>query len=325
MIPERLLQGLDPDARALLDQRGAPLDYRNLDILEARKAVERRPRAAGEDVASSSDLEVIGVHGVFRVRVLRPVLDVELPAIVYFHGGGLVVGSIDSFDGLARSLAVGCRAVVINVDYYLAPEHAYPVATDQAYEALCWVAEHAAELGIDLGRISVAGDSAGGQLAAGVALQARDCGGPALLAQLLFYPGVDFDWDFPSADIYAEGPILLRSSAEWMKAQYFAGRGPKELSPYAVPVLADDLSNLPDAIVVTAEYDLIRDGCERYAERLRHAGNQVVIARYPGVGHGFITQGLRRSLLAVSDVCALMRSRQNVAVERRVSIALATP
>jgi acetyl esterase len=225
---------------------------------------------------------------------------------VYFHGGGMVLGSNHSFEPLARHLADAAGATVISVEYHLAPESPPPAQFDDAYAATSWIATHADQLGLDTTRLAVAGDSAGGTLAAGVALAARDRGGPPLCAQVLMYPGLDDDLTAPSMAAMPDAPMLSRVDIEYMRE---LADGPDH--PYAVPARVPDVSGLPQAIVVTAAADPIRDWGERYAQRLRDAGVQTTITRYPGAYHGFLmrSEATARGRLAVAEIGALMRAK----------------
>lgn len=297
---------MDPDVAAMLRGRPAPVDYRTSPIARARDIVENRVHRPGPSMHAVTDHEVIGVHGGFSVRVYRPGPATRAPGILYFHGGGMVVGSVRSFDGFARSLAHATDAVVVSVDYHLAPEHPYPVATDEAFEALTWLMGDAERLGIDPTRIAVVGDSAGGTIAAGLTLRWRDSGGtPSVRAQALLYPGTDEGFDYPSAAEFAHGPVLTLTNARWMREQYL-GKDTSEVTAYAIPSRATDLSGLPPTIVFTAELDLIRDGGEDFARSLRESGVLVVHARYPGVLHGFVTQEVERGKAALRDLAALL-------------------
>jgi acetyl esterase len=197
----------------------------------------------------------------------------------------------------------------------LAPEHRFPTATEEAYAATRWVVEHAAELGGNSRLVAVAGDSAGGGLAAAVCLMARDRGGPDLLFQLLMYAGVDRDLDTGSMATYEHGPLLTMADVIWMKAAYL-GTSSEPDHPYAVPANASDLAGLPAAIVVTAEHDPIRDGCERYGWRLRDAGVPTALLRYPGVCHGFLTQldDVARARVALGEIGGLVAAKFEAAL-----------
>jgi acetyl esterase len=302
----------DSDAAAILERTAAAgsRSLSELGVAGARDLMENMPRPPGPQMESIEDVVLPGPYGPLLVRLYRPSSSEVPPAIVFFHGGGMVMGSVDSYDHLARQLAAACSAMVASVDYRLAPEYKYPTATDEAHFATQWIFEHASEVGCDARRVAVAGDSAGGCLAAAVCLMARDRRGPAILAQLLVYPGVDRDYEQPSIHEFADGPILTLPDIIWMKAAYL-GTGDSPDHPYAVPANCADLTNLPEAILVIAANDPIRDGCEKYGLRLRDAGVQTALLRYPGVYHGFFSQGhlLHRARVAMGEVAALMRTK----------------
>ena len=246
------------------------------------------------------------------VRIYRPaqLCGDPAPVVVYLHGGGLVMGSNHSFEPLARGLADASGSVVVAVDYRLAPEHPPPAQFADAMAATEWVADHARDLAVDAGRLAVAGDSAGGALAAAVALAARDHGGPDIFAQLLLYPGLDRDMGAPSIVSMPQAPMLLRDDIVYMHELADAGVGAPH-DPYRVPAYAGDLGGLPQAIVVTGECDPIRDWGERYAERLRDARVQTTVTRYPGVYHGFLMryEATARGRLALAETGALLRAK----------------
>ena len=230
-----------------------------------------------------------------------------LPTIVFFHGGGFVLGDLDTHDNQCRALCREAEAVVLSVDYRLAPEHPFPAAPEDCFAATRWAAEHVDELGGDAGRIAVAGDSAGGNLAAVTALMARDAGGPALAAQLLIYPGTDFVGGYPSETENAEGFFLTRADMEWFREQYVAGADPTD--PRLSPVHAPDLAGLPPAVVVTAEFDPLRDQGDAYARALEEAGVHVIKRSYGGLIHGFFDLGALSPACAEAahEVCADLR------------------
>jgi acetyl esterase len=224
------------------------------------------------------------------VRIYRPGPDTaDRPAIVFFHGGGFVICSLDTHDAICRELAVGVDAVVINVDYRLAPETRWPGAAQDCYAATAWVAENAAELGIDPARIVVAGDSAGGNLAAVVTLLARDLCGPELAGQLLVYPMLDTDFDTESYRRNGLGYNVTVDHLRWYWQQYLGDHDGTD--PAAAPLLAPDLRDLPPAYIVMAEYCPLRTENEQYAARLTAAGVPATLVGYPGVAHGFFTLG----------------------------------
>jgi acetyl esterase/lipase len=265
-----------------------------VDAAQVRAQSDAMPRVPpAEDVASSEDRDIPGPAGDIPVRIYQPlgVDDASKPGVVYLHGGGWVICGLDSHDGVCRRLANELGATVVSVDYRLAPEHKHPAAADDSYAALCWTAEHAGELGIDLARLTVAGDSAGGNLAAVVAQRARDRNGPKLAFQLLVYPVVDSSDtrnDHASKTDNATGNFLTTDHMEWYREQYLphdeAGADP-DVSPH----LAESLEGLPPACIVTAEMDPLRDEGEHYAALLEAAGVPVVLYRAPGMFHGFFS------------------------------------
>ena len=253
------------------------------------------------------------------VRVYRPTLEQDLPALVYFHGGGFVICNLDTHDRLCRNLANASGAVVVSADYRLAPEHKFPAAAEDAYAATCYVAEHAAEFGVDPNRIAVGGDSAGGNLATVVALMARDRGGPSLKFQLLIYPVVDIDDDSPSMREYGHDHFLTRESMDWFIESYI-GREEDRRSPYASPWYASDLRGLPAAMVITAECDPLCDQGEAYARKLQSAGVPVVLKRYEGMIHPFFSLAgiIDAGRTATADAASAVRQALNAAAPANV-------
>lgn len=216
------------------------------------------------------------------VRVYRHSSDVPLPLVVFVHGGGFVLGNLDTHDGLARRIARDATAVVVSVDYRLAPEHPFPAAVDDCWTALRWAAAHADDLGVDPARVAVAGDSAGGNLAAALTHLAREAGGPSLVFQLLLYPVTSGHHDWPSVRENAGAPILTRRAMEWFAAQYSA-----DGSVRSAPATADSFADLPAAFVATAGADPLRDDGEAYAALLARDGIAVQQVRYEPLVHGF--------------------------------------
>ncbi|MFE7358113.1 alpha/beta hydrolase, partial [Streptomyces sp. NPDC057543] len=207
-----------------------------------------------------------------------------------FHGGGWVLGGLDTHDGLCRELAARTGAVVVSVDYRLAPEHRFPSAAEDAYAVTAWVSANAARLGCDAGRLAVAGDSSGGNLAAAVTLMARDRGGPGIAAQLLAYPVLDHRMATPSYRTYGTGFFHTSAHMRWYWEQYLDGGG-DGAHPYASPGLAFDLTGLPPAVVVLPECDPLRDDALAYARRLETAGSTPQVRVWPGTFHGFLGLG----------------------------------
>lgn len=242
----------------------------------------------GPEVARTYDEQVTAADGSqFTVRVLVPAGDIRA-LVVYLHGGGWVIGDLETHDSLVRVLANRLQAAVVNVDYRLAPEHRFPAAVDDSWAALQWAGEHMAEIAGGPVPLVVMGDSAGGNLSAVVARRARDAGGPRLASQVLIYPVTDADLDRPSCLDPENQLLLTRESMVWFWDHYAPDPADRR-HPDASPLQAADLSGLPPAIVLTAEHDPLRDEGEEYAERLAQAGVPVTHRRFTGQMHGFFT------------------------------------
>ena len=301
---------LDEDAAQLLTalaSRGAA-DMATLSPAEIRAFYAGFPSAPGRAVHEVRALRVAGAESEIAARLYRPSAEDGLPILVWFHGGGMVLGDLQSGDWACRELCLQAGTVVVNVDYRLAPEHKFPAAPEDAYAALRWVAANAASLGGDATRISVGGDSAGGTLSAVCCLLAQSRGGPALRGQLLVYPGVDRDLTRASVAEFANGPILTRQSMLWFRGHYHSDEA-ELLDPRATPALAGSHHGLPPACVLTAEVDPIRDAGEAYAARLAQAGVLTTMKRYNGVYHGFFTMGpmIGKTVEAVADAARFLR------------------
>ena len=283
---------LTAEAQAALKLRAnaPPLHTLSVEQARAASAAARVKPEVQESVAWVEDLSIPGPGGDIPVRLYSPNPDAQLPTLVYFHGGGWVLGDLDSHDPLCRALANRAEAVVVSVDYRLAPEHKYPAAAEDAYAAALWLAEHGVEWGADPTRIAVAGDSAGGNLAAVATLMARDRGAPPLRAQALIYPVTNCDFGVESYRLNGDGSVGLSEDAmRWFWRCYT--RSPAEAAePYASPLRADTLLGLPPALVITAEHDPLRDEGEAYAARLERSGVPAELVRYDGVIHGFVGQ-----------------------------------
>lgn len=243
------------------------------------------------------------------VRLYRPYGNKQsLPALLYLHGGGFTVGSLDGVDGVCRMLCRQANCVVISVDYRLAPEHAFPAALVDTRTAWGWVTENIVALGLAGSHIAVAGDSAGGNLAAALCLALRDEGQPQPALQALIYPSVNDTFSLPSWTTFRDAPLLGSADAQWFWRQYVGpmGRAPNAL---AAPARATSFAGLAPALVITAEVDPLRDDAETYAELLRHAGVPVTLRRYAGVYHGFFTEvgTYRKAREAVADLSAYLR------------------
>jgi len=304
---------LDPQAKSFLDTiagfGGPPLEQ--LPLAEARKVPLGMIDFGGpeESMAEVQNRTIPGPGGPIAVRVYRPVKKETLPVLMFFHGGGFVICNLDTHDRLCRSLAKASGCAVVSVDYRLAPEHKYPAAVEDAYAATQYLAEHAAEFGVDSSRIAVGGDSAGGNLAAVVSLLARDRGGPKLKFQLLIYPLVDFEDESPSMRQFGQGDHFLTiEGMDWFKKSYLASADSAR-EPSASPMNATDFRGLPPAMVITAECDPLRDQGEAYARKLKAAGAQVELKRYEGMIHPFLSLAgiIDAGKTAITDAAAAVR------------------
>jgi len=317
---------LDPQAQALIASVAGGKPVEQMTPQEMRDALEERVRLTGgapEPVDQVVPGVVPGPAGPIAARIYTPKGgQAALPGLVYFHGGGWARGSLQTHDIVCRSLATGAGCVVVSVDYRMAPEHRFPAAFEDSLAATRWVAEHAAELGIDPRRLAVGGDSAGGNLAAAVALAARDAGGPSLVHQLLIYPVTDYNFDTRSYADNAEGYMLTRAAMQHYWRLYLRD-GSDGADFRASPLRARDFGNLPPALVITAEFDPLRDEGRAYADRLREAGTPVLYREYPGMVHGFVTsagvldagkQAVREAAAALKDAFRVPSSGFRVGV-----------
>lgn len=302
---------LDPQAKMILAQMAAanPPPMNTLTPEEARQSSNIQALAGEpEKVKNVETISIPGPDGELPIRIYTPSGEGPFPVFVYFHGGGWVIGDLDTADVPCRLIANQARCIVVSVDYRLAPEHKFPAATEDAYAAVTWISEHAESLDIDTDRIAVGGDSAGGNLAAVAALMIKDRGGPTLCAQMLIYPVTHYDFNTDSYRDNAEGYFLTKESMVWFWNHYLSSEEDGK-HPYASPLLAQDLSGLPPAFVITAQYDPLRDEGEAYAKRLENAGVPVEISRYNGMIHGFfwmpgiLTQGRK----AIDQVATSLR------------------
>jgi acetyl esterase len=289
---------LDPTARQIVDAMAAtfpPVDFDRSGTENRRlikeAAAEVIPEAP-EPVGSVEDRTVPGPAGPVPVRVYHPTRDAAAggapPVVAFFHGGGWVVCDLDSHDGMCRAICNASGCVVVAVDYRLAPEHRFPAGAEDAYAVTAWLGEHAAEVGGDPSRLAVCGDSAGGNLAAVVALMARDRGGPSLGLQVLVYPVIDFRFDTPSHLDPGDPKVLQSDEVRYYWYEYLADEADGARA-YASPIRAESLASLPPALVVVAEFDPLRDEGEAYATRLAAEGVHVSVHRYDGMFHSFVT------------------------------------
>ena len=312
MLPHETATALDPQAKAVIDlviKSGRP-PYHQLSPKEARQMFrETRPASTppAPEIGAVKDQAADGVPiRLYRPQGVSP--STALPVLVYFHGGGWVIGDLETHDTLCRQLTAGAGISVVAVDYRLAPEHKFPAAVDDAWSATRWVAAHAGELGVDAGRLAVGGDSAGGNLAAVVALMARDAKAPSIGLQVLLYPVTDVAAESQSYTDFAEGFILTRESMRWFAAHYL--RGQQDAADWRVsPLRAPSLAGVAPALVVTAGFDPLRDEGDAYARCLREAGVRVDHACYGGMLHGFAPMGrlIQTGNRAVAHVAAALR------------------
>ena len=286
---------LDPQARALIDlmvQRRVPAMHTLTPANARRMYLERRAFTQPEPPAVA-EVRALCTDGGVPLRLYRPLVPeaaTMLPVLVYFHGGGWTIGDLDTHDVLCRQLCAAAGVVVVAVDYRLGPEHRFPAAVDDSVAATRWVRREAAALGIDGTRVAVGGDSAGGNLAAVVALSMREAGDDALAFQLLIYPATDQRAGAPSHTSNGQGYLLTRDSIAYYRGHYIADSA--QWADWRVsPLLAADLTRLPPALVLTAGYDPLRDEGLQYADALSAAGNRVQYICFERQVHGFITMG----------------------------------
>jgi acetyl esterase len=285
---------LDPTVRFLLEAIAAegnpPLE--SFSQVEARKVAEEAMKLVGgkmEPLRSIENLRILGPAGEIPIRIYTPESPAPHPALLYFHGGGWVVCNLDTHDVVCSALAHRAGAVVIAVDYRLAPEHKFPAAVIDCYAATLWVASKAEKLGVDPKRISVSGDSAGGNLAAVMSLKGRDENGPAIALQVMVYPVTDLSsFDTQSYQEFGEDHYLTKKEMEWFRDHYLRNMDDAR-DPQASPLLAKDLTRLPPALIITAECDPLCDEGAAYAKRLSGAGVPVTYTCYPGMIHPFFS------------------------------------
>jgi acetyl esterase len=305
---------LDPQTQAVLEFMAAaegPPIYK-MTVADAREAILAMVAMGGEPeaVGNVEDREIPGPEGKIPMRIYTPEGNGPFPVLVFFHGGGWVIGNIETHDVVCRSLTNQAGCITVSVDYRLAPEHKFPAAPEDCYAATQWVAANAATINGDPARVAVGGDSAGGNLAAVVALMARDRGGPELVYQLLIYPATDYYLPGTrSLKDNAEGYFLTRDDMIWFIDHYLSGEEDIK-HPYAFPLKAADLSGLVPAMVITAEYDPLRDEGEMYAIQMKQAGVSVTSRRYDGTIHGFVSLSGMIDLgkQALADAAAGLRS-----------------
>ena len=305
---------LDAIVKGLLDQMAADPQPKLWELAPAQgremyRAMAQVLEPPAIAIGKIDNVAMPGPAGEIKLRIYTPVAGgaTALPCLVYFHGGGWVIGDLDTHDALCRTLANETGARVVAVDYRLAPEHKFPAAADDAFAAVKWVESNAATLVIDPNRIAVAGDSAGGNLAAVVSLMAKQKGGPRIVHQLLIYPVTQWKADTGSMNSFAEGYFLERQTMHWFFDQYASATDANDwrLSPLAAP----DVSGLPRAYVVTAGFDPLKDEGKAYADKLNRAGVAAVYIDYPGMVHGFFNMQavLPAAREAIADAAKAVR------------------
>ncbi len=306
---------LDPQCQAIADAAnaagGGP--FAGDDHLEQRRlyaASTEVYRTPSPPLAGVRDVAVPARGGPVPARLYVPEGEGPHPGLVFLHGGGWVLGDLETHDHVCRDLAHQAGCVVLSVDYRLAPEHPFPAGLEDSVDALRWLRDEATGLGVDAARIAIGGDSAGGNLAAAACLVLRDAGGPQPVAQLLIYPAVDFRADTPSMHRLAEGHLLTRAAVATFAGLYL-GEGGDVTDPLASPLLAGDHAGLPPAFVQTAEYDPLGDEGRLYHEALLAAGGASAHRDYAGMLHGFVRMGAKvdRAGEAIADAAAFLRER----------------
>jgi acetyl esterase len=303
---------IDPQVQAVLDlvaKSGRPA-YHTLSPKDARQLFrETRPASTPTPPQIGAVDNVLADNIPLRVyRPLGAAAGAPLPTLVYFHGGGWVIGDLDTHDVLCRQLTAEARMMVVSVDYRLAPEAKFPAAADDAWAATRWIVANAARLGVDTKRVAVGGDSAGGNLAAVVALMARDAGAPSIAYQVLLYPVTDIGTETGSYRAFADGYLLTRDGMQWFFDHYLTSKN-DVVDWRASPLRAKSLAGVAPALIVTAGFDPLRDEGEAYAQALRNAGVRVDYVCYGGMIHGFMPMGrlIDTGSRAVSHVAASLR------------------
>jgi acetyl esterase len=303
---------LDPQAQKVVDALAALnlKPFKDSTPAEARESMRSRTAALGpfEEVAAVTDHRVPVAGGEITVRVYKPAGMGPHPVLVFYHGGGWVIGDLYTHDGICRAMVNAAGCAVASVDYRLAPEFKYPVPVEDSYAGLLWVVANATRLGLDPARIAVGGDSAGGNLAAVMSLLARDRRGPRLLLQILVYPVTSYDFGTASYRENATGFVLTTEDMRWFWRHYLS-REEQGREMMASPIQAKSLADLPPALVITAGCDPLRDEGEAYAARLRDAGVAVTLTRYPGMFHGFLrmTRILDQSRVLLDEIAGALK------------------
>ncbi len=302
---------LHPEAEAFLKalRKAGALNMEEVTPAEIRALFEKMPlnyKDAPTEFLEVHERNIPGPQREIPLRIYKPLGSGPFPVLCYFHGGGFVAGSLETHDPVCRLLALQTPCIVVAVDYCLAPEYKFPAAPEDCYAATVWVSQQAPDIKGDLERLAVGGDSAGGNLAAVVSLMCRDRSGPSLLYQLLAHPVTTMIPATHSYEEYGEGYFITKEMISWFNAHYLTNRQDRS-HPYASPLLAQDLSNLPPALILSAEYDPLRDEGEIYASKLQQAGCSAVLFRVMGQVHPFFVPGFSAGKLAVSAAAGALR------------------
>jgi acetyl esterase len=303
---------LDPQVKVLMDQLAAAPGpaLHTLDPAEARRLTAnmfRVPPERAEKIAKVEDRKIPGPAGEIPIRIYTPEGAGPFPVLVFFHGGGWVIMNLDSHDGPCRALTNKAGCVTVSVDYRLAPENKFPAGVEDCFAATKWVAAHAKEFNADANRLAVGGDSAGGNLSAVISQLARDAGGPKIAFQLLIYPATEAELDTYSHKTFTNY-FLTKDDINWFWGHY--SRTPADRKdPRIAPALAKSFKGLPPALIITAEFDPLRDEGEAYGEKLRAAGVPVTVTRYDGMIHGFYSmyEVLSKGKQAIEESAAALR------------------
>ncbi len=304
---------LDPQAQALLDNMAGSPAIQDIPIEQLRQnevAVAAAILGAPEPVAHVENRTIAGPAGPVSVRIYTPEGIGPFPILIIMHGGGWVLGNLDTFDVYSRAVTNRAGCLSISVDYRLAPENKFPVPLEDCYAVTKWAAEHGAEVGGDPSRLGILGDSAGGNLAAGLALLARDKGGPKITFQVLVNPALEYpDPGTPSMQELGRDYGITSEGLRFGLDAYMSGEADRQ-NPYFAPLRSNNLVGLPPALVLTAEYDPLRDEGEIYAERLKEAGVSVEVKRYEGVLHGWVVMAvvIDKGKQALNDIGAALRA-----------------
>jgi len=302
---------LDPEVALILKFAPKAPPFGSVSVTQLRKEMRdavRRFQGKPIPILHVQDRSIPGPLGSIPIRVYRPTDETELPIVVYYHGGGFALGDLDTHDGICRKLSKRSGAIVVSVGYRLAPEHVFPAAVEDAYAALEWASQNGGEIFGDASRIAVAGDSAGGDLAAVVTLKSRDLNGPKIALQVLYYPGTNMtELRTNSMEDFAEGYFFTRAQFLFFLDQYVPAVADRNL-PYASPLLAPDHRELPPALIITAGFDPLRDSGEAYARKLADAGVATHLSRYDGVVHSFLSfPFVRKADKAINESAAALR------------------